>query len=452
VLITGGTGGLGALLARHLVVEHGVKSLLLASRGGADAEGAEDLAGELESLGARAQIVACDVSDRESVRALLERVPDGLPLRGVVHAAVVLDDGVIGSLNGERVERVLSPKVDAAWHLHELTADLDLSMFVLFSSAAASLGSPGQGSYAAANTFLDALAAYRRAHGLACVSMAWGLWSDPSGSTATLSSADRARMSRLGIAGLSSQEGLDLFDAAIAADLPFVMPVRLDVAALRAQADAGRAPRLLRGSARGAGRGPAESERASLMARLAAAPRNEHPQIVLELIRAETAVVLGHSSPRAVGARRAFKELGFDSLAAVELRNRLNGATGLQLAATLAFDYPTPAALAEHLVDQFAPTRADASELELERELERLEGLVSSIDPESALRQLVTDRLQALLAGWDLTERQAERSSMAERIDAASDEEIFALLDGSSAPAGSSLESDGHEPGRDADV
>ena len=179
VLITGGTGGLGSLVARHLVVESGVRSLVLVTRRGLDAPGAPELQTELESLGASVRVVACDVSDRDAVRGLLEQVPTEFPLRGIVHAAGALDDGVIGSLTEERVDRVFAPKVDAAWHLHELTSHLDLSMFVLFSSAAATMGSPGQGNYAAANSFLDALAEYRRAHGLAGASIAWGYGSRP---------------------------------------------------------------------------------------------------------------------------------------------------------------------------------------------------------------------------------------------------------------------------------
>jgi benzoate-CoA ligase family protein len=441
VLVTGGTGGLGALLARHLVVEHGVESLLLTSRRGLEAEGAAELREELESLGARVGIVACDVSDGEAVRGLLGETPDEFPLRGVVHAAGAVDDGVIGSLDRERVARVLAPKVDGAWHLHELTKDLDLSMFVLFSSAAATLGAPGQGNYAAANSFLDSLAAHRRANGLPAISMAWGLWEQASGLTGALTEADRARMARMGITALSAVEGLDLFDRSIAANQRFVIPARLDVTALRAQAAAGRALGFLRGTARTQAKAPSAGVRVSLLRQLASASESEREEIALELVRGETGIVLGHTSPGAVETKRTFKELGFDSLAAVELRNRLNSATGLQLAATLVFDYPNPIALAKHLLDEVVKSEAGGP-MPVERELERLEAVVSSVGPDSPLGLQITSRLQALLSNWEQVDTAAEeRSVFVGEIDEASDEEIFALLDGGStlseAPAGS---------------
>ena len=430
VLVTGGTSGLGALVARHLVTRHGVESLLLTSRQGPDAEGAEGLREELEALGARVAIVACDVSDREAVAALLEHVPVEFPLRGVVHSAAVIDDGVIDSLTPERVARVLAPKVDAAWHLHELTADLDLSMFVLFSSAAATLGSLGQGNYAAANAFLDSLAAYRQARGLAGVSMAWGLWAETSRWTAALSTTDHARITRLGISALSTHEGLDLFDTAIAIGQAQVIPVRLDLAALREQAAAGRAPAFLRTPVSAQRRRSGGDARASLMSRLAAVSETEREELVLDLVRGEVAVVLGHASARVIDARRAFKELGFDSLAAIELRNRMNDATGLRLAATLVFDHPTPATLARYLLSQLNSNGA-AANAQLDGELERLEAAVAAIGPSSPAGQAVTDRLRALLARWAQAPEPAGRTIGAEEIDAASDEEIFALLDGS---------------------
>jgi polyketide synthase 12 len=359
VLITGGTGGLGALLARHLVSSRGVRSLVLASRSGSEAPGAVELQAELRELGAEVRLAACDVGDRAQLSALLDSIPAASPLRAVVHAAGVLDDGVIDSLTPERVRRVLAAKLDAAWHLHELTGDLELQAFVLFSSASGVLGGPAQGNYAAANAFLDALAAQRCAQGLPAVSMAWGWWAQATGLTGHLEEADLLRMRRSGIAPISSEEGLELFDAACADADPLVVPARLETAALRAQARAGILPGLLRGLVRSTSR-VARAGDVPLAARLAAAPAEDRRRTVLELVRGEVASVLGHASAEVVDMQRAFKELGFDSLLAVELRNRLNAATGMRLAATLVFDYPSPVALAEHLLEQVDGTEVRA--------------------------------------------------------------------------------------------
>ncbi|WP_149180642.1 type I polyketide synthase, partial [Streptomyces sp. TRM49041] len=348
VLITGGTGGLGAMFARHLAATRGVRHLLLLSRRGARAEGAAELVAELEGLGCEARVVACDVADRDELASVLGSVER--PVTAVVHAAGVLDDGVVESLSPEQVERVMRPKVDAAWHLHELTSDADLSAFVVFSSMAALMGNPGQANYAAANAALDALAASRRAAGLPATSLAWGVWSHGTGMGARLDEAELARLERMGMSALTAETGLPLFDRSLDVDAAVVVPAQLDTAALRAQARAGTLPALLRGLVRTPAR--SEASAGALAQRLAGAPEADRERIVLELVQAQVASVLGHASAASVEAERAFKELGFDSLSAVELRNRLTRATGVRLPATLVFDHPSPGAVARFLTTQ----------------------------------------------------------------------------------------------------
>ncbi|MGA2166256.1 MAG: SDR family NAD(P)-dependent oxidoreductase, partial [Solirubrobacteraceae bacterium] len=426
VLITGGTGGLGALLAAHLVAEHGVGSLLLASRRGPQADGARELQARLEALGARVEIAACDVSDREQVAALLARVPAEHPLGAVVHTAGVIDDGTIDALSPERIDGVLAPKVDGALHLHELTAEADLWGFVMFSSIAGVYGAPGQGNYAAANAFLDALAGYRRARGLPASAMAWGLWAQESAITGELGDVDRARIERSGVRPLSAAEGLELFDAARALDLALTIPARLDIAAARGLARAGVVPPLLRGLIRT----PVQRARAgagSFLARLTGVPAAEREREALELIRAEIATVLGHRSATDVDPDRAFTELGFDSLSAVELRNRLAAATGLQLPATLTFDYPSAHTLTNHLLSLLGELGETAPALELE--LDRLDALLAAAPEDESERRRVSARLQELLARLGGTPQGEDGVTVAERLQAASDDEIFGFID-----------------------
>ncbi|KUL66764.1 polyketide synthase, partial [Streptomyces violaceusniger] len=362
VLVTGASGSLGGLVARHLVAERGVRQLLLVSRRGQQAPGAAELDAELVELGASVRWAACDVADRDALAATLAAIPAEHPLTAVVHTAGVLDDGVIGSLTPERIENVMRPKVDAAWNLHELTRDLDLTAFVLFSSASGVFGTPGQGNYAAANAFLDALAAHRRAESLPAVSLAWGPWAG-AGMAGGLDEADISRMRRAGLPPLSPAEGLALLDAALTTDEAVPVPMRVDAVALRAQAAAGALAPLLRGLVRvpvrravdaAAGGGSALAER---LAGLSAA---EQDRLLLDLVRTQVAAVLGYAGPQAVEEGRAFKDLGFDSLTAVELRNLLREATGLRLPPTLVFDYPTSTSLAGHLREEIVGDTADA--------------------------------------------------------------------------------------------
>jgi acyl transferase domain-containing protein/acyl carrier protein len=344
VLVTGATGGLGALIARHLVVGHGARRLLLTSRRGPDAPGADALVAELSELGAQVSLVACDTADRAALERLLAAVPAEHPLTGVVHTAGVLDDGTVQALTPQRLDAVMRPKVDAAWHLHELTAGADLAWFVLFSSVAGTVGGAGQANYAAANAFLDALAEHRAAAGLPAQSQAWGLWAERSALTADLDAVDRQRLGRSGIVPMAAGEGLALFDAALRDGGATVAPVRLDLAAVRAGEEV---PHVLRGLVR------APLRRAGavspLLERLRGLDEAGQREALRELVLAQAAAVLGHDSAGAISGERAFRELGFDSLTAVELRNRLAAATALRLPTTTVFDHPTPSGLAEHL-------------------------------------------------------------------------------------------------------
>ncbi|GCB53592.1 malonyl CoA-acyl carrier protein transacylase [Streptomyces sp. NL15-2K] len=392
VLVTGGTGGLGALVARHLAAQHGARRLLLVSRRGPDADGAAELAAELAALGADARVEACDVADRAQLAALLESLEH--PLTAVVHAAGVLDDGTVESMESAQLERVLRPKADAALHLHELTAGTDLSAFVLFSSAAALLGSPGQANYAAANAFLDALAARRRAAGLPAVSLAWGLWEAATGMTGGLGAADRARLARLGVAPIPGGQGLELLDRALGLGEALVAPVLLDLRALRAQAREGLLPELMRGLVRT----PAtrSGPRGALTRRLAGVPEADRERTVLDLVRAQVASVLGHDSPGDVDPARPFKELGFDSLAAVELRNRLAQATGLRLPSTLIFDHPTAESLTGLVLSEVNRAGGHAGlQSPVDRQLSSLEELVATLKRDE--KENVAERLRLIL-------------------------------------------------------
>jgi malonyl CoA-acyl carrier protein transacylase/acyl carrier protein len=430
VLVTGGTGTLGGQVAAHLARAHNSRHLLLASRSGPGAAGAAGLAAELAGHGARVTVAACDAGDRARLAGLLARVPAGHPLTAVVHTAGVLDDGVISALTPQRVSTVLRPKADAAAHLDELTEGMDLSAFVLFSSAAATFGAPGQGNYAAANAYLDALAARRRARGLPAVSVAWGLWEQQTGMTARLGQPELRRIGGL-MTAMPTKQGLDLLDASVGSDRPLAVAVNLSLAALRAQAGTGMLPPIYQAlapvSARSAGRAPAGE---TLRGKLAGLTVTEQAQAVLNLVRAQAAAALGHASAEAIPPEAAFRDLGFDSLTAVELRNRLNMVTGLRLPATLVFDYPTSEVLTDYLcaeIGQDSPA-APAVPPALS-ELEKLEAMLSTetaaegIEPER-----ITARLEAVLAKWKASLNK-ESGATENELMAATTENIFDLID-----------------------
>ncbi|MCG8927442.1 type I polyketide synthase [Lentzea sp. CC55] len=340
--------------ARHQVTEHGVRRLLLVSRRGPAARGAAELVAELTALGAVVRVAACDVSDRAEVAALLLSEP----VTAVVHTAGVVDDGTIDTLTAEQVDRVLAPKVDAAWHLHDLTREMDLSAFVLFSSAGPLLGGQGQGNYAAANAALDALAQARRAAGLPAHSLAWGLWklgmaeglNEPGGDHLV-----RQIRTRLGLSPIEPDVGMRMFDNALATGEPMLMTALLDTPSLTAAGRLGTLPAMLRGLIHVPSR--AQAADSPLRRRLLDAPADRWEALIRDEVRAIAAAVLGHESADAVDPGTPFKDLGFDSLGGVEFRNRVTAATGVPLPATLVFDHPTAAAVAS-----FLRTQVDGSE------------------------------------------------------------------------------------------
>ena len=391
VVITGGTGMAGSALARHVVANHGVRQLMLLSRRGPDAPGAAELTAELTAAGAHVSVVACDAADREALAKVLADISVQHPLSAVMHTAGVLDDAVVTSLTPERVDAVLRAKVDAAWNLHELTRDANLSAFVLFSSMAGLVGSSGQANYAAANSFLDGLAVHRRAHGLPAISLGWGLWDQASNMTGSLASVDFARFARDGIMAMSSAEALQLLDTAMVVDEPFLLPARIDTTALRAKYDAGTLPPMFVDLINARARRQvddslaAAKSKSALLERLEGLPEDEQHAVLLDLVRSHIATVLGNTTPEAIDPDKAFQELGFDSLTAVEMRNRLKAATGLALSPTLIFDYPNSAALAGYFRHELvgASTESTPQVAPGEAEIQRV---VASI-PVKRLRQ-----------------------------------------------------------------
>jgi acyl transferase domain-containing protein/NADPH:quinone reductase-like Zn-dependent oxidoreductase/acyl carrier protein len=436
-LVTGGTGMLGGLVARHLVGTGRARHTVLASRTGPAAPGAAGLAAGLAETGAGVRIVACDAGDRDALAQVLARVPDTSPLTAVIHTAGVIDDGMIGSLTQGRVDAVMSAKADAAWHLHELTQGLDLDEFVLFSSSAEIFGAAGQGNYAAGNAFLDALAGYRRAAGLPAISLAWGLWAHRTGIGRNLSEDLLARMSRSGVTELSADEGLTLLDLAISRDESLLMPARLDVAGLRSWAARGNdLPALLLGLVGNLARphtaaATTTGDGDTLRRKLAGLPGPDQDRTLLDVVRSHAAAVLGHASPDALDPDRAFGEAGFDSLTAVELRNRLTAATGLRLPATLVFDHPSPVALAAHLRTELIEDNGEAVvTAPIFTELNQLEASLTAVALDREAHDRVTKRLRAILSGW-IEEKGsvAEPESVDIEFRSATPDEVFDFLD-----------------------
>ncbi|WP_326837398.1 SDR family NAD(P)-dependent oxidoreductase [Amycolatopsis rhabdoformis] len=425
VVITGGTGGLGAALARHLVASGRVTRLLLLNRRGLDAPGAEQLRAELIDLGAEVTIAACDLADRARLAEALDAVR---PVSAVVHTAVQVADGTIESLTPEAVGRVFEAKVRGAWHLHELTRGDDLAAFVLFSAMAGVMGTPGQGNYAAANMFLDALARHRRAAGLPAVSMDWGTWTSDVGLASALSETDLRRLARTGFPAMGIDDGLALFDRAMTVDGPVVAPARVDRVAAAAQPSRMLENLVVRRPE--PGDTAAEPEAGPRLAeRLTAMTPTDRVRTMTDLVRGQVAAVLGHATPDDVQPTQAFKDIGMDSLTSVELRNRLNEATGLRLPTTIAFDNPNPEVLAGHLVGELIGTTAVAVAVtgSVTTRLDALETTFLTIALDTSARPMLRKRLRALLGRIDDDTTTTE--TPVSTVDTATDEDLFAMLD-----------------------
>ncbi|MET8170807.1 type I polyketide synthase, partial [Streptomyces sp. NPDC005329] len=425
VLVTGGTGALGGHVARW-AARSGADRVVLVSRRGQAAQGAAELVAELTALGPQVVVEACDAADRTALGALLDRITaDGPPLTAVVHTAGVLDDGVHDSLTPRRLATVLRAKADAATVLHELTERLPLEAFVLFGALGGVVGGAGQANYAAANAHLDALAERRRAMGLPATSVAWGAWAGGG-----MADADevRRRLDRDGLRAMDPERAVDALGREIAGGDPAVVLADVDWARLAPSLHAVRPSPLISGIpearravvAPGAGTVPTEAELRQRVAGLSAAERG---RVVLDLVRTSVAAVLGHRDAAAVDTERGFLDLGFDSLTAVELRNRLTRATGLTLPLTLVFDHPSGDELAAYLTAGLAPAETAPSTADLDR----FAGLEPA-DADGPTRAKVTAELRRLLNAWTQVTAGSPAAAAADRLSTASADEIFDFI------------------------
>ncbi|MFF3468157.1 type I polyketide synthase [Streptomyces sp. NPDC002619] len=399
-LITGGTGGLGAHVAR-LLADRGAEHLVLTSRRGPDADGVADLVAELAARGTRVTVEACDVADREAVRRLLEAIPEDRPLTAVVHAAGVMQRiAPLSDLTLEEFAAVADAKAGGARHLDELLGDRPLDAFVLFSSGSAVWGSTGQAAYGSANAYLDALARARRARGATATSVAWGSW-DGGMVDAELGAA----LSRIGTPPMDPGLAAAALGRILDRDLTHLVVADIDwvrfapvytMARPRPLIDA--VPETRAALDPGAAQGGADQEGPGFAARLKELPAAQQGRAVLDLVRTHVAALLGYDDPAALDPARPFTDLGFDSVAATDLKQALFAATGLQLSATLVFDHATPAALTAHLRDELCPETDGGGIMAVLAELDRLEETLAALPPEDVERHRIPGRLQTLTA------------------------------------------------------
>jgi len=428
VLITGGTGMAGGVLARHLVTHYQVGHVILASRSATSHPKAAQLVTELTHAGAHVEVITCDVADRDAATTLITDLTNRYQLRAVIHAAGVLDDAVIDSLTPHRIDTVLRAKVDAAWHLHELTRHLDLTALVLFSSLAGIIGAPGQANYAAANTFLDALATHRHAAGLPTLSLAWGLWEQPSAMTAQLGQPDQARLHRRGLTAMTPTQALELFDTALTANRPVLIAARLDLATLTHTPTL--PPLFNKLITRRRPTTTPHNPTTALTQRLAELTPTAQHNLLTELITEHLATILGHPHPNTINTGDTFADLGMDSLTALELRNQLKTTTGLTLSPTIIFNHPTPTTLATHLTEQLTNfVESDGVDLgHIDAMITQFEEVVAHSHWDATQKSRVAARIESVLASMRSVDHDGDTGDI--DIDTATDSELFKMIEG----------------------
>ncbi|WP_411293693.1 type I polyketide synthase, partial [Streptomyces kunmingensis] len=434
-LITGGTGGLGARVARWLA-EAGTEHLVLTSRRGPDAPGADALHAELTALGARVTIAACDVADRTALAALLgELRDDGHHIRTVVHAAGLVQATPLSDMSLAECAAVLAAKTLGATHLDQLLGEFfdeaDLDAFILFSSNAGVWGSGGQAAYAAANAALDALAQSRRARGRTATSVAWGAWS---GSGMAADPAAEEQLRRRGVLAIAPDRALAALRQALEHDETLLTVADIDWPRFATGFTAARPRPLLTELPTGRGTAADDTDTAEQPdtdpgERLRAMPAAEREAAMLDLVRSAVAAVLGHDEAAAIDVTRPFKDLGFDSLTSVELRDRLTAATRLSLPATLVFDHPTALDLVGRLRtglggEETAQLSPDQAVLE---ELDKIEAGISALSPDHDL-DAVQARLRSLLSALGDRQSAEDEVPVTRKLETATDDELFEFI------------------------
>ncbi|MFD2495106.1 type I polyketide synthase, partial [Amycolatopsis jiangsuensis] len=427
ILLTGGTGVLGTHIVRWLA-GNGATRIVLPSRRGPAAPGMPELTAELAEQGVELFPAECDVADRAALESLVSRIRhSGPPIRSVIHAAAQIGLGSLDETTLADFADVVGAKAAGAAHLDEIFRDDDLDAFVLFSSIAGVWGSGDHGAYAAANAFLDALAARRRAGGRTATSIAWGVWAaaNPWDTDRTIEGIDNDQLRLRGLPLMDPELAFTALQHTLDHDETTLTVAHVDWSRFVPVFTSTRARPLLddlpEAQLSGQAGAVAETAGSDLVRRVAAAADGE--RVVLDLVRAQVTVVLGHTAPDAVAPGRPFKELGFDSLTAVELRNKLTAATGIRLPATMVYDHPSPAALARYVHAQLVPRTTPALD-----ELDRIEAALFGAETGAEAGARIIGRLRSMVWKWNDLAGTADPAAD-DGLDIATDDEIFDLID-----------------------